>query len=71
MGKKSGSGSGMNIPDHNSESIGTIFVVKIVNFFDKDPDPGSGNLFDPGSGDRKYSDPGCLSRNTGREHRTF
>jgi hypothetical protein len=28
MGKKSRSGSGMNIPDHISESLGTIFWVK-------------------------------------------
>ncbi len=28
MGKKSRSGSGMNIPDHNSESLETIFGVK-------------------------------------------
>jgi hypothetical protein len=56
MGKKSrsGSGSGMNIPDHISESLETIFGVKILEFFDADvdPDPGSGNLFDPGSGIR-------------------
>jgi hypothetical protein len=30
MGKKSGSGSGMNIPDHISESLETIFWVKIL-----------------------------------------
>jgi hypothetical protein len=41
----------MNIPDHISESLETIFWVKIVKFFDADADvdPGSGNLFDPGS----------------------
>jgi hypothetical protein len=49
MGKKSGSGSGMNKPDHISESLDTIFWVKLLKFFD-DPDPRSGNLFDPGSG---------------------
>jgi hypothetical protein len=40
----------MNIPDHISESLETIFWVKIVKFFDADADvdPGSGNLFDPG-----------------------
>jgi hypothetical protein len=32
MGKKSGSGSGMNNPDHISESLETIF-----KFFDADP----------------------------------
>jgi hypothetical protein len=34
MGKTSGSGSGMNNPDHNSESLETIFWVE---FFDADP----------------------------------
>jgi hypothetical protein len=29
MGKKSRSGSGMNIPDHISESLETIFLVKL------------------------------------------
>jgi hypothetical protein len=37
MGKKSGSGSGMNNPDHVSESLKTIFWVKILKFFDADP----------------------------------
>jgi hypothetical protein len=52
MGKKSRSGSGMNIPDHLSESLETIFWVKILKFVnaDADPDPGSRNLFDPGPG---------------------
>ncbi len=36
IGKKSGSGSGMNNPDHNSESLETIFWVKL-QFFDADP----------------------------------
>jgi hypothetical protein len=31
MGKKSGSGSGMNNPDHISDSLETIFWVKILN----------------------------------------
>jgi hypothetical protein len=35
--------------DHISESLETIFWVKILKFFDADADPGSGNLFDPGS----------------------
>ncbi len=45
--KKSRSGSGMNIPDHISESLETFFLVKILKFFDVDP----GILFalDPGS----------------------
>jgi hypothetical protein len=37
MGKKSGSGVGMNNPDHNSESLETILWVKILKFFDADP----------------------------------
>jgi hypothetical protein len=37
MGKKSGSGYGMNNPDHISESLETIFWVKILKFFDADP----------------------------------
>ncbi len=45
MGKKSG--SGMNNPDHISESLETIFWVKIHNFFDEDAD---GKTSDPGSG---------------------
>jgi hypothetical protein len=36
MGKKSGSGSGMNNPDHISESLDTIFWVKILKFFSAD-----------------------------------
>jgi hypothetical protein len=51
MVKKSGSGSGMNNPDHISESEETIFFrVKILKFFDADP--GSGmekiRIRDPG-----------------------
>jgi hypothetical protein len=40
----------MNIPDHISESLETIFWDKILKFFDADPDPGSGIFFtlDPG-----------------------
>jgi hypothetical protein len=34
-------GSGMDIPDHISESLETIvFGLKILKFFDADPDPG-------------------------------
>jgi hypothetical protein len=36
-----GSGSGMNIPDHISESLETIFWVKTLELFDEDPDPGT------------------------------
>jgi hypothetical protein len=35
-----GSGSGMNSPDHISESLETIFGVKILKFFDADPRSG-------------------------------
>ncbi len=30
-------GSGMNIPDHISERLETIFWVKILKFFNEDP----------------------------------
>jgi hypothetical protein len=40
MGKKSGSGSGMNNPEHISESLETIFRVKILKLFDTDPGSG-------------------------------
>jgi hypothetical protein len=50
--------SGMSIPDHFSVSLVTVFRVnlKILEFFDADPDPGS-EIFlalDPGW---KNSDP--------------
>jgi hypothetical protein len=52
-------GSVMNIPDHISVSLETIFGLKILQFFDADadPDPGSGIflILDPGW---KHSDPG-------------
>jgi hypothetical protein len=37
MGKKSGSGSGLNNSDHISENSETIFWVKILKCFDSDP----------------------------------
>jgi hypothetical protein len=40
MGKKSGSGSGMNNPDHISDSLETIFWIKILEFFDAYPGSG-------------------------------
>jgi len=42
----------MNIPDHITESLETVFGLKIHKFFDADADPGSGNFLtmDPGSG---------------------
>jgi hypothetical protein len=53
MGKKSGSGSGMNNADHISDSLETIyFGLKYFKFFDADPgwknaDPGWKNIPDP------------------------
>ncbi len=51
--KKSGSGSGMNNPDHISKNLETILWVKILyllKIFYVDPDPGSGIFLtlDPG-----------------------
>jgi len=40
MCKKSRSGSGMNKSDHISESLETLFWVKILKFFDADPGSG-------------------------------
>ncbi len=40
MGKKSGSGSGMNQPDHIYESSETVLWVKILEFFYADPGSG-------------------------------
>jgi hypothetical protein len=58
MGKKSE--SGMNNPDHISESLETIFWVKILKFFDLDPGSGIFLTLDRESGirDGKNSDPG-------------
>jgi hypothetical protein len=64
-GKKSE--SGMNIPDHISESLETILGLRILKFFDADPYPRSAifvtlagirDLFDPCSGIRDLFDPG-------------
>jgi hypothetical protein len=44
VGKKSG--SGMDNPNHISESLETIFWVKILEFFDADP--GSIHIRNPG-----------------------
>ncbi len=61
MGKKLRSGSGLNILDHISESLETIFWVK-QKLFDTDADPEFRNLFDPETGIRdtgwKNSNPG-------------
>jgi hypothetical protein len=39
MDKKSGSGFGMNNPNHISESLERVFWIKILKFFDADPGP--------------------------------
>jgi hypothetical protein len=57
MGKKSGSvsGSGMNNPDHISESLETIFWLKyILKFFDADP---GWKKFGSGMGKNRIRDP--------------
>jgi hypothetical protein len=36
-----GSGYGMNIPNHNFESLETVYWVTILKFFYADPDPES------------------------------
>jgi hypothetical protein len=42
MGKTSGYGFGVNIPDQISECLETMFFgLKIFKFFVADPDPGS------------------------------
>jgi hypothetical protein len=51
MDKKSGSRSGMNNPDHVSESLETMFWVKMLKFFDADPEWKNLNL---GSGMEKF-----------------
>jgi hypothetical protein len=55
MGKETISGSEMNILSFASyfQELRNNFWVKILKFFDADPDPGSRNLFDPGSGMEK------------------
>jgi hypothetical protein len=39
MEKNPDPGSGMNIPDHFSESLETDLELKILIFFNADPDP--------------------------------
>jgi hypothetical protein len=50
MGKKPGSGYGMKNPDDISESLETIFWVKILKFFDANPGSRMGKIRirDPG-----------------------
>jgi hypothetical protein len=66
MGKKSRSGSGMNIPDDTSNSLETIFGLKYLNNFDVDPDPGSSIFMtmDPGTG-RKTCGSGIRDKHPG------
>ncbi len=64
QGPVPGSGFDMNIPDHISKSLQTVFWVK---FFYADPDPGFGIFLtlDPGSGMEKIrirdTDPGSAT----------
>ncbi len=44
----------MNNPDHISESLQTIFWVKILEFFDADPDPGFGIFMNLDPGLKKF-----------------
>ncbi len=61
-----GSGSQMNIPNHIFAALNrNNFWLKILKFFDADPDLGSGNLFDPGSGMGKIRIRDPRIRNTG------
>jgi hypothetical protein len=51
MGKKSGSGSGMNNADHISESLEKqFFGLKYLKFFHVDPGSGMGKNQDPDPG---------------------
>jgi hypothetical protein len=61
--QRCGSGSRINIPDYFSKGLETVFLawkqflkLKILNFFDADPDPGSGIFLthDPGNGMQKF-----------------
>jgi hypothetical protein len=44
----------MNIPDHISESLETIFWVKNIKIIGCGSGSGIRNLFDPGSGMKKF-----------------
>ncbi len=59
--KKTDPGSGMNIPDHFSESLETVLGLKIFKFFD-DPDPGSGIFLTLRSGIEKKSGSGIRNK---------
>jgi hypothetical protein len=60
--KKLGSGSGMNDPDHISESLETIFWFKIFKFFDEDPGSEMEKIW---IRDGKNSDPGWKNSDPG------
>jgi hypothetical protein len=47
-----GSGSGVNNPNHISESLETVFWVKILKFLDADPGSGMENIR---KGDLRYT----------------
>jgi hypothetical protein len=67
--KKSGSGSWMNNPDHISESLETIFWVKILKFFDADPGSGMEKIRIRDPEEKKFGSginiPDPQDRNTG------
>jgi hypothetical protein len=44
----------MNVPDHISESLETIFWLKILKFFNADPGSVIFLALDPGSGMEKF-----------------
>jgi hypothetical protein len=52
MGEKPDPGSGMNIPDYFLRALKQVLVLKILKFFDADPDLGFGVLLalDPAPG---------------------
>jgi hypothetical protein len=63
MGKNSGFGSGMINPDHISESLETRFWVKILKFFDADPESGMEKIriHNPGFGINIPDPQHCIS----------
>jgi hypothetical protein len=80
MGKKSGSGCGMNNPDHISKSLETILWLKYLKVFDVDPGSGiekilirDGKNSDPGSGINILAPQHCIFNNisffTGHKNR--
>ncbi len=67
MGKKSGSGSGMNNPNHISESLEEILLkIQILKFFDA-ADPGWGEKIGSGSGLEKRGGGGCSPAGEGEQ----